>query len=381
MGIQEIEIKGFRSLRDVKWKPGRLNVLIGPNGSGKSNLLDACALLQEAARGKLSEGIIRRGGMGPLLWNSQEKFLSWKLQIEQPDTSPLTYFLEVRQIGQTSNYSVDFERLDAGEVAHIDRTARGAVIFDSERGHRDIHLDTNTEEQSLLYALSGPFGNQVVSGLRTRIEGWEIYQDLRVDQESMVRRPNVTSFEKRLSPNGQNLVSVLFTRYSGDREFKRSVDMAMRAAFGVEYEEIVIAPAADQRVQLRLRWRSLDIPTSAANLSDGTLRFLMLVTILANPEPGELIAIDEPETGLHPRMFPILTELALDAAERTQVILTTHSPEFLNAFRAEAPTTTVAELVDGVTRLSVVDPEELARWLKEYSLGSIFTSGELEAIA
>jgi predicted ATPase len=381
MGIQEIEVKGFRSLRHVQWRPGRLNVLIGPNGSGKSSLLDACALLQEAARGKLSEGIVRRGGMGPLLWDGQEKFLSWKLESKQPEEPPLTYFLEMRQIRQTSNYSIDFERLDAREIAHIDRTARGAVIFDSERGHRDIRLDANTEEQPLLYVLSGPFGNQAVSDLRTRIEGWEIYQDLRVNQESQIRQPNVTSFEKRLSPNGQNLVSVLFTRYSGDREFKRSLDMAMRAAFGAEYEEVVIAPAATQRVQLQLQWKALKAPIPAANLSDGTLRFLMLVTILANPEPGELIAIDEPETGLHPRMFPILAELALEASERSQVILTTHSPEFLNAFRAEAPTTTVAELVDGETRLSVVDPEELARWLKEYSLGSIFSSGELEAIA
>lgn len=381
MGIQEIEIKGFRSLRHVQWKPGKLNVVIGPNGSGKSNLIDACALLQEAARGKLSEGIIRRGGMGPLLWDGQERALSWKLRSEQPEKSFLTYFLQIRQIGQASNYRFDFEELTDGDVAYIDRNYGSVKIFDPERGYLDISLDETPAEQPLLSILSGPFGSSVASALKKHIESWEIYQDLRVDQESLIRQPNVTSFEKRLSPNGQNLVPVLHTLYSESRELKRSLDMAMRAAFGSEYEDIVIAPAGDQRVQLRLRWKSLDNPVPAANLSDGTLRFLMLVTILANPEPGELIAIDEPETGLHPRMFPILAELALDAAERTQVILTTHSPEFLNAFRAEAPTTTVAELVDGETRLSVVDPEELARWLKEYSLGSIFSSGELEAIA
>ena len=380
MGIQEIEIKGYRSLRDVRWKPGQLNVLIGQNGSGKSNLLDACALLQEAARGKLSEGIVHRGGMGPLLWDGQEKFLSWKLALEQPEKSPLTYFLEVRQIGQTSNYSIDFERLIDGDVAHIDRTARDAIIFDPERGHHDIHLDARTEEQPLLSIISGPFGNKVVTDLKKRVEGWEVYQDLRVDQGSIIRRPNVTSFEKRLSSNGQNLVSFLHTLYSEDRDFKQSVDMAMGAAFGSEYEEIVIAPASDQRVQLRLRWKSLDTSISAANLSDGTLRFLMLVTILSNPEPGEVIAIDEPETGLHPRMFPILAELALDAAERSQVILTTHSPEFLNAFRTEAPTTTVAEWEDGETRLSIVDGDDLRRFLTHYSLGDLFTSGELQAL-
>src|SRR5690348_10493130 len=126
----------------------------------------------------------------------------------------------------------------------------------------------------------------------------------------------------------------------------------MRAAFGTDYEELVFPPAADQRVQLRLRWRSLKTEQSAANLSDGTLRFLLLVAILANPEPGDLIAIDEPETGLHPSMLPIIAELAAEASERTQVILTTHSPQFLDAFTGEPPTTTVAEWVDGETKLS-----------------------------
>ena len=104
------------------------------------------------------------------------------------------------------------------------------------------------------------------------------------------------------------------------------------------------------------------------------------MAILANPEPGDLIAIDEPETGLHPRMFPILAELAAEAAERTQVIFTTHSPQFLDAFKEEPPTTTVAEWVDGETKLSVIDGEELRRWLESYSLGALFRSGDLEGL-
>lgn len=104
------------------------------------------------------------------------------------------------------------------------------------------------------------------------------------------------------------------------------------------------------------------------------------MAILANPEPESLIAIDEPEVGLHPGMLPVVAEFACEAARRTQVILTTHSPQFLDAFREEPPTTTVAHWVDGESRLSVVDGEELARWLEEYSLGALFRSGELEAM-
>lgn len=379
MGIQELEIKGFRSLRDVRWTPGKLNVLIGLNGSGKSNLLDACALLQEAARGKLAQGIIGRGGIAPLLWDGQEKFISWKLTVRQQDNPLFSYFLEARQLGTTSNYSIDFENLTGNDTSYIDRTGGNAIIFDSERGHVS-YPDSIPDSQTLLSLWAGPFGSSSVRTFQKMVDNWGIYRDLRVDRDSEMRQAPITRFEKRVEPDGQNLVAVLHTLYTGDREFKRSVDAAMYAAFGADYEGLAIAPAADQRVQLRLNWKSLKTPQSAANLSDGTLRFLLLVAILANPDPGDLIAIDEPETGLHPGMLPLVAELASEAAQRTQVIFTTHSPLFLDAFRDEPPTTTVAQWVDGETRLAVVDGEELQRWLAVYSLGDVFRSGELEGM-
>jgi predicted ATPase len=131
---------------------------------------------------------------------------------------------------------------------------------------------------------------------------------------------------------------------------------------------------------MRIRWRSLKREQSAADLSDGTLRFLFLLAILANPSPPPLIAIDEPETGLHPSMFPIVAEYARDAASKAQVIFTTHSPEFLDAFGEDVPTTTVVERQDGQTTLRIVSGDELSYWLKEYTLGELYRSRELEAM-
>jgi predicted ATPase len=152
----------------------------------------------------------------------------------------------------------------------------------------------------------------------------------------------------------------------------------MKAALGDDFEELVFPPAADQRIQLRVRWKSLRREQSAADLSDGTLRFLFLLTVLAGPDPPPLVAIDEPETGLHPSMLPIVAEYAVDAARRTQIILTTHSPQFLDAFQETVPTTTVAEWAEGETRLKTISGESLDYWLKEYSLGALYRSGELE---
>ena len=192
--------------------------------------------------------------------------------------------------------------------------------------------------------------------------------------------PRSRCAEIQVDPDGQNLISVLHTLYTTSRDFKDEINTAMRAAFGEDFEEIVFPPAADQRIQLRIRWRSLKRERSAADLSDGTLRFLFLLTVLANPSPPPLIAIDEPETGLHPSKLPIIAEYARDASNRSQIILTTHSPEFLDAFGQDVPTTTVAEWRDGETLLRTISGDELTYWLRQYSLGELYRSRELEAI-
>lgn len=394
--IQKLQIRGFRSLKDVTWEPGKLNVVIGPNGSGKSNLLRALALLQRSARGELPGDVLRQGGIAPLLWDGQARELAWTVKTNplEPHRDPvkeaLTYELRLRQLGGLSAYRVEYEMLgnyylkDIGQKPEpkkfLERHPGHAVTFDFQEHQLIAHEGSVPDDQTLLPLVAGPFGNPIVLAFRDRLASWAIYHDLHVDQDAPVRQAAVARVEKRVAADGQNLIPVLHTLYSSQREFRTSVDMAMRTAFGEDFEDLNFPPAADQRVQLRLQWRSLQGAQSAADLSDGTVRFLLLLAILANPEPDPLIAIDEPEIGLHPGMLPIVAEFAREAAERCQVILTTHSPQFLDAFRDEAPTTTVARWIDGETRLSIVDGEELARWLKEYSLGALFRSGELEGL-
>ncbi len=395
--IQNLQVEGFRSLKNVAWTPGKLNVVIGPNGSGKSNLLRALALLQRSASGHLPKDIISQGGIAPLLWDGQAQELAWTVKTDpldpgrDPVKEALTYELRLRQVGGLSAYRIEYELLansyfkDIGQSTEpkkfLERRPGNAVTIDVLHRNLVAHEGSVLDDQTLLSLIAGPFGNPIVLAFRDRIASWGIYHDLHVDQEAPVRQAAVSRIEKHVSADGQNLIAVLHTLYSSSREFKNDVDMAMRTAFGEDFEDLSFPPAADQRVQLRLRWRSLKGTQSAADLSDGTIRFLLLLAILANPEPDSLIAIDEPEVGLHPGMLPIVAEFARQAADRSQVILTTHSPQLLDAFRDEPPTTTVARWKDGETQLSVIEGEELARWLKEFSLGALFRSGELEGLA
>lgn len=396
MKILNLKIQGYRSLKDVSWSPGDLNVLIGPNGSGKSNLLRVLELISVSARGKLGKYIQRAGGMDPLVWDGKAdciKFVVDTSPVEKDrdlETDSLTYEMEMGRVGKGSTYRINHEllgnyyRVKTGERNEpfklLERNPQRAVVFDEREYGFAAPEESVIEEESLLSLTSGPFTqNRFIPPFQKYMAEWSIYHDLHVNMDAPIRQPTVARHETRVEPDGQNLISVLHTLYTGDRNFKNDINMAMRAAFGDDFDELVFPPAADQRIQLRVRWKTLSREQSAADLSDGTLRFLFLLTVLASPNPAPLIAIDEPETGLHPSMLPIVAEYAVDASERTQVILTTHSPQFLDAFQDVVPVTTVVKWAEGKTDLQSVEGKQLERWLKAYSLGALFRSGELES--
>jgi predicted ATPase len=394
--ILELNIEGFRSLRCIKWRPKDLNVVIGPNGAGKSNLLRFLELIAIATAGKLGLGKYVRslGGIDALLWDGKADSISFTLKTSPAgqDNGPEHYELQLVRLGKSSSYRIHHEllanyaRVLKGEETvpfkFLSRTDKSAVIFDdSERGFV-VPPEYLFDEETLLSSTTGPFtNNQLIPIFQKQLAAITVYHDLQVNSDSAIRQPAIVQSETIVRSNGENLIPVLHTLYTGDRDFRDSIKLAMKAAFGDDFEDLVFAPdAADKKIQLRISWRTLKRDPSAADLSDGTLRFLLLLTILASPSPPPVIAIDEPEVGLHPSMLPIIAEYAVQASHRAQVILTTHSPQFLDAFTDTIPTTTVVSWESGETKLQVLSGEELAYWLKEYSLGALFKSGELETM-
>ena len=399
MKIVQLAARGFRSLRDITWAPGDLNVVIGPNGAGKSNLLRLLEMISAAAQGKLGKYVQKAGGMEPLLWDGQGDGLYLRLQTSPMTTfraveaDYLTYEMELARLGTSSAYRVDRELF--GNLFHIGNSVRSSpvkMLLDRKGLHARIFDDNNvalqapeesiSEEETLLSLLAGPFAhNSVIPSYQRELAGWSIYHDLNVGADASIRQPVVSKTEKRVAPDAQNLINVLHTLYTGDRDFKKAINSAMRAAFGGDFDELTFPPASDQRIQLRVRWKSLRMERSAADISDGTLRFLFLLTVLASPDAAPLIAIDEPETGLHPSMLPIIAEFAEEASSKSQVIFTTHSPSLLDAFKNVIPTTTIAIWENGQTALTVKSGDDVKQWLEAYSLGHLLESGDLEAMA
>jgi len=391
MKIKLLNVEGFRSLKKISWLPGDLNVVIGPNGTGKSNLLRFLELISISAQGRLGKYIQSLGGMEPIVWDGAATSIKFTIETTPVggDLGPEHYELELARLGAGSSYRVDREQLINSHKTRLKqkpkpfkfltRIAKDAVIYDENERAFVTAEEFVSDEESLLAIASGPFvSNHFIPPFQRELASIAVYHDLHVNKDALIRQPTIARLEKRVDPDGQNLISVLHTLYTGDRDFKRDINSAMRAAFGDDFEELVFPPASDQKIQLRVRWKSLKREQSASELSDGTLRFLFLLTVLASPSPAPIIAIDEPETGLHPSMLPLIAEYAIDAATRSQVILTTHSPQFLDAFGDTRPTTTVAKWENGETILQTLRDDDLDYWLKEYSLGALFRSGELE---
>ena len=393
MKIVQLDIQGFRSLKNVSWRPGDLNVVIGPNGSGKSNLLRMLEMISASAQGQTAKYIQREGGISALLWDGKFPILSFSFSTLPAsfaeDVVPkhgVTYSTQIARLGLGNVYTIEQEQIETnrGGVIYLQRTGRDKASFGPKASQR-VTADALETETALSFTATPFFSSDYdkrIQHLQKDLSNWFIYQHVSVDYNAPIRRSPVSRLEQRVSSDGQNLINVIHTLYTSNRKFEQDINEAMFAAFGIDYDKFIFPPdAGDQRVQMRLRWKTLSRDQSTADLSDGTLRFLFLITVLAAPNPPPLIAIDEPETGLHPSMLPIIAEFAVEASRRTQVIFTTHSDQFLDAFRDTKPTTTVAKWENGETTLTTLNGEELDYWLKDYTLGSLFRSGELENMA
>jgi predicted ATPase len=384
MYVESLRISGFTSFKDVTWKPEGLNVLIGPNGSGKSNLLRALELIRASAAGNLRDFVLNKGGLPRLLWGGLAQQIDFDIDTSiTPDQPPQhTYRFTLESVTQSAGYRVVSEALGfegpSTPFGILDRDENGLTVFkgDSEFARdRAKHLP---ESETALSMVSALWIHPAPYLLQQLLRAWTIYQDLQVGEDAPIRRAAVARRETRISHNGQNLIPVLKTLYGGD--FKDAIDNGMAAAFPDDYQELIFRETEPNRIQLYVRRKHGHREDSAADLSDGTLRFLLLLTILATPDPPPLIAIDEPEAGLHPSMPPIIAESAAAAATRTQVILSTHSPEMLDAFEDTLPAATIFDWVGDHTELRTARGDELKKWVEDYSLDRFIFSGEAAAV-
>jgi predicted ATPase len=332
--VESIEIEGFLSIRSATVQLGRLNALIGANGAGKSNLVRAFEMLGRIADQELGLFVGLNGGASALLF----------------DAGP-------PQIRVVVDGSL------GGYEATLLAAANDELIFGSE-GVR------NAEKQLISGFGSGQRESILRGGDTHRLlSGCRVFHFHDTSFAAPVKQFTTTADNLALRNNAGNLAAVLLSlRDSQPTAYRRIVGAVRQVAPFVR--DFVLQPENNDRIRLRWRQSGSDAVFSADQMSDGTLRFVCLATLLLQPELPGLVVLDEPELGLHPFAIVQLADLLRQASTRSQVLFATQSVTLISQF--ELADLIVAERRDGASEFHRPDPEELAEWLAEYSLGELW---------
>ena len=374
---------------------GPLNVLIGPNGSGKSNVIESIELLRASAS-DLVAPIRAGGGTEEWLWKGIEQMPVARLDatIRLPDLkSPLRHkfsFGSVRQrfalVDEQIDYEVE-ESYEDQETAFSYSLNKGDPVFNvpeendynrttgGKKGTRLLRGEYLTPNQSVLSQLRDPTQYPEITYLSDNYKKFKLFRNWNLGRNSSLRRPQPVDLPNDfLAEDASNIGLVL--NFLTQRGEIRATLISQLTRF---YEQVTDFSTFVQggTVQVFLHEKGLDHPVPATRLSNGTLRFLCLASILCHPSPPPLICIEEPEIGLHPDILPVVTDLLIEASHRTQIIVTTHSDILVDALTYVPEAVLVCEKETNSTAVRRLDEDALREWLKEYSLGDLWRSGEL----
>jgi predicted ATPase len=389
--ITALAVENYRSLRRLVLPLGRLNVVTGANGTGKSSLYRALRLLADSARNGAVAALAREGGLPSTLWAGPEHLGGSVRRGEHPIQGTVRggpVSLRLGFAGDDFGYAVDFglptptvgEDRDHGSAFNLDPEIKRESLWAGpflrpaallmERGGGGARIrDGDGQWQdgghvlqpfdSMLSEFADPERAPELLALRERMRAWRFYDHLRTDADAPARRVQIGTRTPILHPEGADLAAALQTiREIGA---KGELDDAIELAFPGSRVEII---NADGRFEIAFRQHGLLRPLSGAELSDGTLRYLLWVAALLTPRPPELLVLNEPETSLHPDLLPALANLVVTAAEDAQVIVVTHSRPFVASLEAFADDLHTIELVKdrGATTIAGQRPLDEPPW-------------------
>lgn len=363
--LQTLAVSNYRSLLEVIAPLGNLNLITGANGSGKSNLYRALRLLAETAQGGVVRSLAREGGLSSALWAGPEtisrnmregtvpvqggprnQVIRLKLGFASDEYG---YCIELGLPPRMNRYTrfvldpeIKRECIWAGEVCRpasvlVDR--KGPLV--RVRRGRQWEIATQHLEafDSIFSHLADPTATPEILALRERIRGWRFYDQFRTDEHAVSRTPQLGTRTPVLHHDGADLAAALQTiREIGDGA---ALDAAVSDAFPGARIEIDIQN--ESWFGLEFHSEGLLRPLSAAELSDGTLRYLLLVAALLTPRPPPMMILNEPETSLHPDLLPALARLIGQASQNTQVWVVSHAPRLIAALE-QIPTCHLVEL-------------------------------------
>ena len=377
-----------------------LNVLIGPNGAGKSNVIEALELLR-ATPTDFATAIRDGGGADEWLWKGEEGEKTATIEIETGEISTglatptgrsLRYRLEftsTRHRVEVVDEAIEeaktlpgyerpyfYYRFDHGHpVISITEQVQNSVAEGDKRWTRRLKRDDLAPDQSVLAQRKDPELYPEITWIGRKFGEIQTFREWTFGRFASLRQPQPADLpDDRLLSNNRNLGLIL---NQIELQTSQRFEEIMRRFFP-RFERRVTGIQGGS-VQFYLHETGFNSPISSTRLSDGTIRFMAILAILLAPSPPPLVCIEEPELGLHPDAAALLGKLLVEASERMQLVVTTHSDALVSALTSQPESVVLCERPGAGTTLRRLDSEELTQELNDYTLGDLWRMGHLGA--
>ena len=369
--IRRIGIQGFRRLKDVDLEMRPLMVLIGANGVGKTSFLDALSLLAASARGSLNQHLNDMGGVFSVLTRDHSGDIALKGTVDYPNEEALKYSLQVASRLPGYYISQEFLAQERGSLFHYIHSQNGVVLHSNSDGQLVKPQSTLSDQESAL--------SQVPRVFLQMAHIWRIlstatqYHVLDVSRLAPVKLPQQLRPAALPGRGGEDLAPFLYGLRETNHDRFEAVEDALRAAFP-GFESLSFPVVAAGMIAMTWKDKSFRNPFHMGELSEGTLRFLWLASLLQSTSLSTITMIDEPEVSMHPELLSLLVDLMREASLRTQIVVATHSDRIV---RFLEPTEVVVMDIneEGAATMTWGEALDLDEWLTEYSLDEIWQMG------
>jgi predicted ATPase len=358
--LKKIQLTHFRSFCQTEVDIKNINVLIGGNGSGKSNFISLFTMLNYIQIGRLGDWIANKGGFDNIVYNG----------IQENESLNIRFLFDGESLNVQNIYELSLRATEEDYIVAAERFGS----WKSPVGSIFQHEETNQKETKLKYFADRKC--EIPSNIYSSIKGFQVFHFDDVSTNSNKKRLQNLDESYPLHPEGDNIVAFL---YYLKQNYIDSYDKIVEIIRLVTpyFDDFILEPEPTHSNQIKLRWREKNNlkKFSASLISDGTIRFICLCTLLLQPTPPLLIVIDEPELGLHPLAISFLAELIKKASSRTQIILSSQSVTLLNQF--EYQDIIVVDRTQSGSKIKRLNESELQGWLDEYSLGQLWENNYL----